>query len=89
MLFQSTDQILLFNTLYSACMVYVWCMCGACMVHVWCLYGAFLGFCMVQNVCSVYQLDNGSNSTIRLTHISTNNIKIGVAVLLFRLLDIF
>ena len=35
------------------------------------------------------QLDNGSNSTIQLTKISTSNIKIGVGPLLLELFDFF
>ena len=37
----------------------------------------------------VHRLDNGSNSTIQLTYISTNNMKIRVGPLLFGLFDFF
>eukprot|EP00751_Fragilariopsis_kerguelensis_P046667 CAMPEP_0170978884 /NCGR_PEP_ID=MMETSP0736-20130129/1468_1 /TAXON_ID=186038 /ORGANISM="Fragilariopsis kerguelensis, Strain L26-C5" /LENGTH=59 /DNA_ID=CAMNT_0011401345 /DNA_START=1018 /DNA_END=1195 /DNA_ORIENTATION=- len=35
------------------------------------------------------QLDNGSNSTIQLPHIPTNNLKIGVWPALLELFDFF
>ena len=35
------------------------------------------------------QLDNGSNSTIQLTHISTSNMEIEVGLAIFELFDFF